>query len=683
MIKRTFIVVVMIMCSAFAKAQLESSQWFFGENAGIDFRSGTVTQTDVSNMQTGEGCATIADADGNLLFYTDGSTVFNRAHQIMPNGTGLKGNSSSTSSAIIVPSPSDTHLFYIFTVDTDDLRYRLAEGLHYSIVDISLDNGNGDVLQDSKNTQLLARTSEKLTAVENGTDDGFWILTQFEDTFYSYELTASGLNTNPVLSQLDPFIELVDFFITNVDVAAMRGYLKINSAGDKIAAAHFSNNTSEDFQNITNVVEARSLAYAQGGELYLYDFNNNTGIVNNPVPLMTREDGGSFYGVEFSPSGQYLYVEIDYFEPSTVRLFDFLGGEIAQFDLNAADIARSKRTLHQDQIDQFRGALQIGIDGKIYHARANQNALSVLSNPNDQQVPVNYTFNQQPLSDNTLSIFGLPLFVQSFFQEFEINIEDSCEGELVNYSVSTNTATFDVVWDFGDPDLGTANTSNTSNGSIIYNTDGIYNVTARINTAFQEIILTKEITINNQVQLNEVPLILTTCDLGFDTTVFDISTIASDINAASDQMVSIHTTLEDALSMENPVDPALPFTANESQQSLFLRISNANCFEIIEIQLIVERCAINVFNAVSPNGDGLNDFLEIEGLRGVFENFQINIYNRYGRLVWNGGPDTQSWDGTSNVINTNELLPVGTYFYTIILNDPTLDNLAGYIYLVY
>lgn len=683
MIQRTIIVAVMMMCSAFAKAQLESSQWFFGENAGIDFRSGTVTATDISNMQTGEGCATIADVDGNLLFYTDGSTVFNRAHQMMPNGTGLKGNSSSTSSAIIVPSPSDTHLFYIFTVDTDDLRYRLAEGLHYSIVDISLDNGNGDVLQDSKNTQLLARTSEKLTAVENGTDDGFWILTQFEDTFYAYELNANGLNTNPVLSQLDPFIELVDFFITNVDVAAMRGYLKINSAGDKIAAAHFSNNTSEDFQNITNVVEARSLAYAQGGELYLYDFDNNTGLVSNPVPLMTREDGGSFYGVEFSPSGQYLYAEIDYFEPSTVRLFDFLGGEIAQFDLNAADIVSSKRTLHQDQIDQFRGALQIGIDGKIYHARANQNALSVLSNPNDQQVPVNYIFNQQPLSDNTLSIFGLPIFVQSFFQEFEINIEDSCEGKPVNYSISTNTATFDVVWNFGDPDLGAANTSNTDNGIIIYDKDGIYTVTARITTAFQELTLTKEITINSQVQLNEIPLTLTTCDLGFNTTVFDISTIASDINASSGQMVSLHTARDDALSGANPVDPALPFTANESQQSLFLRISNANCFQIIEIQLIVERCAINVFNAVSPNGDGSNDFLEIEGLRGVFENFQINIYNRYGRLVWNGGPDTQSWDGTSNVINTSELLPVGTYFYTINLNDPTLDNLAGYIYLVY
>lgn len=679
--KTTLLLVVLLVCSAFAKAQLESSQWFFGDKAGTDFRSGNPSATSNGAMSTGEGCATLSDAAGNLLFYTDGSTVYNRNHAVMLNGSGLKGNSSSTSSAVAVPLPDSDTQFYIFTVDTDDLVYTLAEGLHYSIVDMQLDNGNGGVLVDAKNVQVLQRTSEKLTAVENATEDGYWIITQFEDRFYSYELTAAGLNMQPVISQADPFIELVTVTITNVDVAAMRGYIKVNSSGTKIAAAHFSNNSTSDFNNITRILEARSLAYAQGGELYLYDFDNATGLVSNPIPLLTREDLGSFYGIEFSPNGKYLYAEIDYLRPSLTTIFTFLGGEIAQFDLSATDVAASKRTIYQDANVPFRGALQLGIDGKIYHSRLDQTSLSVLSNPNDENVPVNYVFNEFDLAPGTLSFYGLPIFVQSFFQEFQIVTKDGCDGDEIPFILETSTENFQVTWDFDDPPSGNSNTSNEVSPTHIFSTTGTYQVTAVVQTLFQQITLEESVQVFPQVALNPVVTDLTACDSGFGRAAFDLSSIAGTISAIPSQTVQIYETQEDAVNLVNPIDPLVLFSS--SSTTLYIRIDNENCHQIQPLSLQVERCALELFNVVTPNNDGSNDVFQIDGLRNIYEDYKISIFNRYGRLVWEGGPDTADWDGASNQVNSSERLPSGTYYYILEINDPKVDPSSGYIYLAY
>ncbi|WP_041497125.1 T9SS type B sorting domain-containing protein [Nonlabens marinus] len=679
--KAKLLLVLLLVCSAFAKAQLESSQWFFGNRAGIDFRSGAPVSAADSAMNTGEGCATLSDADGNLLFYTDGSTIYNRNNEVMLNGSGLKGNSSSTSSAVVVPLPDSDTRFYVFTVDTDDLVYTRAEGMHYSIVDMALDNGKGAVELNSKNTTVLARTSEKLTAVENATDTGYWIITQFEDRFYSYELTASGLHPQPVISQADPFIELVTVPITNVDVAAMRGYIKVNSTGDRLAAAHFSNNITADFDNVTSILEARSIAYAQGGELYLYDFDNATGEVSNPIPLLTRIDEGSYYGIEFSPDGRYLYAEIDYQRASRSSIFVFIGGEIAQFDLTASDVAASKQTIHQDNNLPFRGAMQLGIDGNIYHSRLDQTALSVLSNPNDDSVPVNYSFNGFNLASGTRSFYGLPIFVQSFFQQFEIKATDGCEDQEIGFTLDTTTEDFQVVWNFDDPDSRASNTSNEISPIHIYNTAGTYEVTASIQTLFQQITSSKTIQIFPQVEINPVEPSLIECDLGFATANFDLTVIKNSVSSIADQTVEIYASEQEALEQANAIDTTIPF--NSSSTTLFIRVDNENCFKLITVDLIVERCSIEVFNLITPNNDGRNDVLNVTGLRTVYPDYTISIFNRYGRLVWEGGPESEDWDGSSNQINSKKLLPSATYFYTIELNDPTVKNISGYLYLSY
>ena len=86
-------------------SQNEGNNWYFGNKAGLSFNTDPPTPLTNGQLSTGEGCAAVSDLNGNLLFYTDGIYVYNKMHNVMPNGSGLMGDPSSTQSAIIVPQP--------------------------------------------------------------------------------------------------------------------------------------------------------------------------------------------------------------------------------------------------------------------------------------------------------------------------------------------------------------------------------------------------------------------------------------------------------------------------------------------------------------------------------------------------------------------------------------------------
>lgn len=103
--KVVFYLLLFIPIVAFS--QKEAAFWYFGELAGLDFNSGSPVST-TGALVSFEGSATMSDCDGNLLFYTDGVTVWDNTHNVMLNGTGLLGNPSSTQSAIIIPDPGNS-----------------------------------------------------------------------------------------------------------------------------------------------------------------------------------------------------------------------------------------------------------------------------------------------------------------------------------------------------------------------------------------------------------------------------------------------------------------------------------------------------------------------------------------------------------------------------------------------
>lgn len=81
-------------------------------------------------------------------------------------------------------------------------------------------------------------------------------------------------------------------------------------------------------------------------------------------------------------------------------------------------------------------------------------------------------------------------------------------------------------------------------------------------------------------------------------------------------------------------------------------------------------------NAFSPNGDNINDTWNIKGLKD-FENCHVEIYNRYGRLVFRSFGYQKQWDGKFN----NSPMPVGVYYYIIDLRNGE-KPLTGYITLL-
>ncbi len=178
--------------------------WYFGNGAGLDFSSGTPVPITNSPITAEEGCASISDTCGNLLFFTDGDTVWDRNNNVMTNGTGLMGCWSSTQNSLIIPQPGNDSLYYIFLTDCGEQLG--ANGLRYSVVNMNLNAGLGEVIE--KNTLLFAPASEKLAATYHVNNTDIWILSVNRyppgpppDTtmqYVAYLLTENGINTTPV-----------------------------------------------------------------------------------------------------------------------------------------------------------------------------------------------------------------------------------------------------------------------------------------------------------------------------------------------------------------------------------------------------------------------------------------------------------------------------------------------------
>ncbi|GAA3618619.1 T9SS type B sorting domain-containing protein [Flavivirga jejuensis] len=399
-------IIILSLCfitSYYAFSQNEASNWYFGENAGIRFNpNGSITELTNGQLSTDEGCTTISDTDGNLLFYTDGITVWDRLHRPMPNANGLTGNGlfgdpSSTQSAIVIPKPKDPNIYYIFTVDTslnDDPDF----GFHYSEVDMRLNGTYGDVT--SKNINLLPNSTEKISAVaKDCKTEALWVITfsspngattdTIFNTFHAYEITDTGINLTPKSTTF-----------TDLFVADQRGYLKLSPDGTKLVCANSTDG------------------------LFLYDFDVNSGTVSNQRPININFSPigkpQSPYGVEFSQNNDILYVST-YYNPGTNEEFvdpSAQYGSLLQYDLTATNISATEIVIDDRQM--YRGSLQLGPDGRIYRAMSitypiGAPYLSIINNPNVLGASCDYEHNAIPLSRNSRQ--GLPPFITSFFSE--------------------------------------------------------------------------------------------------------------------------------------------------------------------------------------------------------------------------------------------------------------------------
>jgi len=155
-LKVIMVVLILFVTPLFLFSQKEVNIWYFGNGAGLDFDSGApVALTDGAVVVAG-GVATVADTNGSLLFYTDGFNIFNRNHFIMPNGSGAIVGGQVGQDVVIIPHPGSDSLYYMFIWDVYSIKY--------SLIDISLDGGLGDIVPGTKKKHLFVQLSFPKTA---------------------------------------------------------------------------------------------------------------------------------------------------------------------------------------------------------------------------------------------------------------------------------------------------------------------------------------------------------------------------------------------------------------------------------------------------------------------------------------------------------------------------------------
>jgi PKD repeat protein len=469
MTRLTFILLLIIPTTSFG--QKEVAKWFFGET-GLDFNCNPPNPLSTNvNFFPIEGSSSISDTSGDLLFYTDGYTVFDRNHQVMPNGYDIGLDTfcygSSTQGALIVRQPLQDSIYYIFT--TDCAENYLADGFNYSIVNMNLNNGNGAVVL--KKQLLLSKVCEKLAATRHANGSDVWILTHEwgNDKFYAYLLTNAGLVMTPVISSCGRVQLPADTTIFYPECAA-RGYMKFSPQGNRIAV--MSTSDCHEF-----------VSYPE-----IFSFNNSTGTVAYNYCINTQ-DSTNYYAGSFSPDGNLLYLSSGWY-----------GNFLHQFDLTSNDsivITNSKYIVYEDTIlfNDIVGALQIAPDGKIY-STSRPYGLNAINNPNNYGISCNFQHNAIIIYNGSncpiaYPEFGLPnndesIYLNSFtgvsctpITVVDFSYQDSCANTPVQFLDSSNfypLAINNWLWDFGDPSSGPLNYSQLKNPQHTYSSIGTYQV---------------------------------------------------------------------------------------------------------------------------------------------------------------------------------------------------------------
>lgn len=221
----------------------------------------------------------ISDSLGNLLFATNGVIIMNNANDTMVNGTGLNPSQYTNSfywglrlvqPNIILPDLSNPNRYYLFHMTFDIIgQFPKANKLYFSLIDMSLNNGTGQVI--IKNQVLLngSFSGNRLTACKHANGRDWWIMAveAFGSEFYLFLLTPSG----PIYSH-------------NQSIGARDGF----------GQAVFSPDGS------------KYGAYVTDDGFEIFDFDRCSGTLGN-YRLFNVNDSMVGAGASFSPNSRYLY----------------------------------------------------------------------------------------------------------------------------------------------------------------------------------------------------------------------------------------------------------------------------------------------------------------------------------------------------------------------------------------
>lgn len=593
-------------------SQKEANFWYFGFNAGLDFTDCNPVALTDGQLNTFEGCSTISNSDGELRFYSDGTTVWDKNHDIMPGGTNLFGDSSSAQSALFVPNPEVSNIYYLFVVSNAN-----NPGFYYYTIDLDENGGLGSVVAGpvDLNNGERANWTERVTAIQSDKSNEFWVISASNDNIHSYSVTKNGVETRPVSSSIG------GSGTTN------RGSLKVNPDGTKLV--------------ITD----------QNSDCLLFDFDTENGRTSNKQILNIEEKS---YGAEFSQSGNRLYISTG---GNNQGIFSDPGDSyIYQFDLTQTSITNinNSRTEINLWTNGFRGALQLGPDARIYYAKSGEASLGVINNPEELGSAVNYVHEGISLGTQTSSE-GLPPFIQSFFKSALNDIDTGnritgdfliCKGETKRIGISSiedfddtadTTRPITYKWYRENNILTDETTSIITIGNPPRDVSGTYSLIATyFNNCGRERTLeaVAEIIFGDKPTINDID-VYEQCDFDTNpndfTTNFNLTARESELyteteNVSIEFFETSDTTFSSPLPKDNYRNSVATSTVNGSHK-IIVKITNndTGCYQTKEIELNVNPSGVSSYpdvytceldgNAINPDsrnsigtGDSFFDF---------------------------------------------------------------------------
>ncbi len=575
---------ILLLIPHFFFCQLYNANWHFGLNCGITFTSGAPVQV-ASAIIANEGSSSISDVNGKLLFYTNGLSIWNSSHQVMPNGSGLLGHLSSTQSSLIVRRPGSTNRFFVFTTD----QVCGSNGFRYSEVDMSLSGGTGSVT--SKNVTIIsASVTERMAAARHCNGEDAWIVVHDceSNVFRSYSVTIAGVSSVAVTSSIGPVMGYAGG-------GGFAGEMKVSPDGKRVGLVYSD---------------------GQGSTYHLFDFDAKSGAITNWLKLGYASQGFS-YGCTFSPASNRFFVT----QHDSIVQWDLCAGS-PQLILTSRQSYRV--TQQAGTSSHWPRAMQIGTDGNIYvslqtSSNVTVQALGIINNPNSAQGFGNYTHLGVSLNTGTLS-WGLPNFINDLTKTKTASISHTvnCGKVLFNWQPTANCAmsssVTSVSWNFGEPASGPANTSSFNSPIHDFSSSGTF--TVQLNVTYD---CGKDSILTQMVIPAGVPAL----------------TITAPAKACSGDLIKLSASGADTYSWSTGAQTKSVSVTVGSQTLFSVAGTNtvSGCTSNKSFSVLVSPCTFlesqrqNEIARIYPNP--VSDFLTLEG----FENQTVKIINLLGRTV--------------------------------------------------
>ena len=411
---KSFVIFFLAVLNLTISAQF-SNNWVIGSNVGLTFIGNPPTSVTGGICGNADNSSAISNTAGVLQFYTDGITVRNTNHAVMPNGSGLTGSFTGGQCALIIPVPCSASKYVIFHV-TD---FANPGYLKYTVVDMSLNGGLGDVVVGQKNISLGSGWTEKLCAYYSSQNNCYWLVTHKwnSNEFVSFRVDANTIATTSVVSAVG---SVHNCGVVSAAHDAM-GQLTISQDGSKIANAL----TCQDRYEI-------------------FDYNPNTGVVGtNSISI--PGSGGNTWGTAFSPNSQKLYVS------------NIFGQNIYQYDLSAftasAVLASQYAVNGTGTSGYYFGYMELAPDGRIYLPRPGTQWFSTINNPDQSGLSCGFTFSSVATGMNlqwgtNRIAYNIPANAQN---SLSLNLNPNqiiCRGQsaTLTSTISGGTGPYSFAW---------------------------------------------------------------------------------------------------------------------------------------------------------------------------------------------------------------------------------------------